>query len=74
MGIGYLLGGLFCLIYAVLVAFFGGIKKNAWLLKMVKMKLSKNMSDETAAKISLGFGLLMGAVGVFLLVFGAIQG
>lgn len=74
MSIGYLLGGMFCIIYAVLVAYFGGIKKNVWLLKMVKMKLSKKMSDNTAAKISLGFGLVIGAVGVFLLIFGAIQG
>ena len=74
MGIGYLLGGMFCLAYAVLVSYFGGIKKNPWLLKMVKMKLGKKMTDETAARISLGFGIFMGAVGVFLLVFGAIQG
>ena len=27
MGIGYLLGGIACLLYAALVGYFGGIKK-----------------------------------------------
>lgn len=71
MGIGYLLGGIFLLGYMALVAYFGGIKKVPWILKQVKLKLGKNMSDEKAALISLVFGLLMGAAGVFLLVFGA---
>lgn len=71
MGIGYLLGGIFLLGYMVLVAYFGGIKKVPWIIKQVKLKLGKNMTDEKAAMISLVFGLLMGAAGVFLLVFGA---
>lgn len=71
MSIGYLLGGLFCLAYMVLVAYFGGIKQTPWVLKQVKLKLGKNMSDKTAARICLVFGILIGAVGVFLLVFGA---
>lgn len=74
MGIGYLLGGIFCLAYSVLVAYFGGIKKVPWILKQVKLKLGKNMTDEKAVMISLIFGILIGVIGVFLLVFGAIQG
>ena len=53
MGIGYLLGGIACLLYAALVGYFGGIKKSPGLLKLVKMKLNKNMSDAAAANISL---------------------
>jgi len=71
MSIGYLLGGIFCLAYMVGVGYFGGIKKSPGLLKLVKMKLNKNMSDKTAAIICLVFGLIIGALGVFLLVFGA---
>lgn len=71
MAIGYLLGGMVCLAYMVLVAYFGGIKKVPWIIKQVKLKLGKNMPDERAALISLVFGLVMGGVGVFLLVFGA---
>jgi len=71
MGIGYLLGGLFGLIYMVGVGYFGGIKKAPILLKLTKMKLGKNMSDEKAAKLCLVFGILLGVIGAFLLVYGA---
>jgi len=74
MGMGYLLGGIACLLYAVLVGYFGGIKKSPGLLKLVKMKLSKKMSDEAAAKTSLIAAIVVLAGGVFLLIFGAIQG
>jgi hypothetical protein len=74
MGIGYLLGGIACLLYAVLVGYFGGIKKSPGLLRLVKMKLNKNMSDGAAAKTSLIFAIVVLAAGIFLFVFGAIQG
>ena len=74
MGIGYLLGGVACLLYAGLVGYFGGIKKSPGLLKLVKMKLNKNMSDDAAAKISLIAAGFILAVGIFLFIFGAIQG
>ncbi len=74
MGIGYLLGGIACLLYMALVGYFGGIKKSPWILKMVKMKLNKNMTDQTAAKVTLVFSIIVGVVGIFLLIFGAIQG
>lgn len=73
MSIGYLLGGMFCLVYMVLLVFLGGVKRNAFILKMTKQKLGKKMSDDNAAKICLIFGLLMGAVGVFLLIYGVMQ-
>ena len=74
MGIGYLLGGIACLLYAVLVGYFGGIKKSPGLLKLVKMKLNKNMSDDTAAKISLIAAIIVLALGIFLFISGATQG
>ncbi len=74
MGIGYFLGGVACLLYAALVGYFGGIKKSPGLLKLVKMKLNKNMSDDAAAIVSLIAGGVVLAVGMFLFVFGAIQG
>ena len=74
MGIGYLLGGIACLLYTVFVWYFGGIKKSHGLLKLVKMKLNKKMSDAAAAKICLVAAGVMFAVGIFLFVFGAIQG
>ena len=53
MGIGYLLRGIACLLYTFFVGYYGGIKKSPGLLKLVKMKLNKNMSDDAAAIISL---------------------
>jgi len=74
MHIGFLLVGLLCIAYFFLVAVVGGVKKSPAILKLVKMKLGKNMSDEKAVRICIIFGTVIGAVGVFLLVFGAIQG
>ena len=48
MGIGYLLGGVACLLYAVLVGYFVGIKKIPGVLRLAKMKINKNMSDDAA--------------------------
>ena len=74
MGSGYLLGGIACLVYAALVGYFGGIKKSPRLIKLVKMKLNKNMSDAVAARISLIAAGVVLALGIFLFIFGAIQG
>jgi hypothetical protein len=73
MGAGYLLGGIACLLYTVLVGYFGGIRKSPGLLRLVKMKLNKKMSDVTAAKITLIAAGIVLAVGIFLFTFGAIQ-
>ena len=62
------------MLYAVLVGYFGGIKKSPGLLKLVKMKLNKKMSDVTAAKITLIAAGVVLAVGMFLFIFGAIKG
>ena len=74
MGAGYLLGGIACLLYAVLVGYFGGIKKTPRLLKLVKMKLGKNMSDDRAAKICLVAAIVVLLVGVFLFIYGGVAG
>ena len=66
MGAGYLWGGLACLLYAVLVGYLGGIKKTPAFIKLVKMKLNKNMSDNAAAKISLIAAGVVLAAGIFL--------
>ena len=73
MGTGYLIGGLACVVYAVLVGWFGGVKKAPGLLKLVKMKINKNMSDATAAKISLIAAIVVLALGIFLFIFGAVK-
>jgi len=74
MGIGYLLGGIACLLYALPVGYFGGVKRAPGLLKLVKMKINKKMSDDAAVKISWIAAIVILALGIFLFVFGAIQG
>jgi len=74
MEIGYLLGGIACVVYFALVGYFGGIKKSPVILKLVKMKLGKNMKDETAATICIVASIVVLALGIFLFVFGALQG
>jgi len=72
MGTGYLLGGIACLLYFALVFYFGAVKKTPGLLKLVKMKINKKMSDEAAVKVCAWFSVIIGLVGVFLLVYGGI--
>ena len=74
MGTGFLLGGIACLLYALLVGYFGGIKKAPGLLKLVKMKLGKNMSDDAAAKACLIMSIIVLALGIFLFIYGGIRG
>jgi hypothetical protein len=73
MGIGYLLGGIACLLYTGLVGYFGGIKKAPGLLKLVKMKLGKNMSDNAAAKACIIMSIIILALGIFLFILGGIK-
>ncbi len=72
MAIGYLLGGIVALIYCGFVGYMGGIKRSPTILKLVKLKLGKGMSDDRAATICLVFAALIGALGIFLLVYGGV--
>ncbi|MBN2852562.1 MAG: hypothetical protein JXQ23_07490 [Clostridia bacterium] len=71
MSTGWLLGGLACLIYAGAVGYFGGVKKAPGLLKMVKMKINKKMSDDAAAKICLWAAIVVGIFGIVCFIIGA---
>ena len=72
MGLGFLLGGIACVIYAVLVGYFGGIKKSPGLLKLVKMKLGKGMEDNKAARICLVMAIIVLCAGIFLFIYGGV--
>ncbi len=56
------------------IGYFGGIKKSPGVLRLTKMKINKNMSDDAAAKICLIAGGVVLAAGILLFIFGAIQG
>ncbi len=68
---GWALGGLLCIIYTAVVGFLG-YKSNPGLLKIVKMKLGKNMTDEKARKVTLIFAGIVGAFGIFCFIMAAI--
>ncbi len=63
----YAIGGLLCIIYTLAV---GGLalKRSPGLIKIVKMKLGKKISDETARTITLVFAGIVGIAGIVLFV------
>jgi len=71
MGIGYLLGGIACLLYFSLVGYFVGIKVKPVLLKIVNIKLFKNMSDKKAMMIFKVAAIFLGLDGIALFIVGA---
>ena len=66
---GWALGGLACIIYMLVV---GGLalKKSPALIKLVKMKLGKKISDKTAVTFSLVMPGIVGAAGIVFLIIG----
>lgn len=68
----YAIGGLICIIYTLSV---GGLALNRspGLIKMVKLKLGKNMADETARKIALIFSGIICVAGIVLFIIAVIS-
>ena len=65
------IGGLLCIIYTLTV---GGLalKRSPGLLKIVKMKLGKNMTDETARTVTLVFAGVIGVAGIVFFILAAV--
>jgi len=70
---GWAIGGLLCVIYAVVV---GGlaIKKSPGLIKLVKMKMGKKMTDKGAVTASLVMAGIIGVAGIVFFILAATQG
>jgi hypothetical protein len=61
--------GIFCLLYAVIVGYFA-YKKSPGLIKLVKMKLGKKMTDKTAIIVCYVMAVIMLVLGIlFFTVF-----
>jgi hypothetical protein len=62
--------GLLCIIYTLVV---GGLalKRSPGLLKIVKMKLGKNMTDEKARTVTLVFAGIFGVAGIVFFILAA---
>lgn len=67
---GWALGGLVCIIYTLAV---GGLalKRSPGLIKLVKLKLGKRITDKTAITISLVMAVVVGIGGIVLFIIGA---
>ena len=61
------IGGLLCILYTLVVGGFA-LNRAPWLIKIVKLKLGKKMSDETARTITLVFAGIVGVAGVVLFI------
>ena len=57
----------FCIVYA-LVLFWAAFMKNAFFIKMVKMKFGKKMPDERAITIMFVFAAIMAVVSIILFI------
>jgi len=68
--LGYIIGGIACLLYAALV-FFIAIKRPRKIMDLIKKKLmNKDMSDRTASIICYVFAGIALAGGIALIILG----
>ena len=67
---GYVIGGIACILYAAFV-YYIAIKRPPAIIRLIKKKLSKNMSDDTAVIISYVFASIALVGGIVLFILGA---
>ena len=65
---GYIIGGIACVLYAVFV-YYIAIKKPPALLRLVKMKFGKKTTDKTAVIVCCVMASLAAAGAVVLFIF-----
>lgn len=69
---GYIIGAIACLLYAAFV-YYIAIKRPPTIIRLVKKKLNKNMSDNAAAIVCYVFASIALAGGIVLFVLAAIK-
>ncbi len=69
---GYVIGAIACLLYATFV-YYIAIKRPPAIIRLVKKKLNKNMSDNAAAIVCYVFASIALAGGIVLFVLAAIK-
>ncbi len=67
---GYVIGGIACILYAAFV-YYVAIKRPPAIIRLIKKKLNKNMSDNAAVIVSYVFASIALAGGIVLFVLGA---
>ena len=69
---GYIVGAIACLLYAVFV-YYVAIKKPPSIIRLIKKKLNKNMSDDAAVIVAYVFASIALAGGIVLIVLAAVK-
>jgi len=69
---GYTIGAVACILYAAFV-YYVAIKRPPSIIRMIKKKLNKNMSDDAAAIVSYVFASIALAGGIVLFVLAAVK-
>ena len=69
---GYTIGAIVCILYAVFV-YYIAIKRPPTIIRLVKKKLNKNMSDNAAVIVCYVFASIALAGGIVLFVMAAIK-
>lgn len=69
---GYVLGGIACMLYAIFV-YYIAIKRPPAIIRLIKKKLNKNMSDDAAVIVSYVFASIALAGGIVLFVLAAVK-
>jgi len=69
---GYIIGAIACLLYAVFV-YYVAIKRPPSIIRLIKKKLNKNMSDDAAVIVAYVFASIALAGGIVLIVLAAVK-
>ena len=69
---GYTIGAVACILYAAFV-YYVAIKRPPLIIRMIKKKLNKNMSDDATAIVSYVFASIALAGGIVLFVLAAVK-
>ncbi len=69
---GYSIGGLACGLYAAFV-YYVAIKRPPSIIRLIKKKLNKNMSDDAAVIVSYVFASIALAGGIALFILAAVK-
>jgi len=67
---GYVIGGIACVLYAAFV-YYIAIKRPPAIIRLVKKKLNKNMSDKAVVIVCYVFASIALAGGIVLFIVGA---
>ena len=69
---GYIIGGIACMIYAAFV-YYVAIKRPPSIIRMIKKKLNKNMSDDAAVIVAYVFASIALIGGIVLFVLAGVK-